>query len=85
MTKHQLRHEGATATTIKCPVCGDIIVYNGNYFCNSFDAFEVRCGDVYLNEGTCTWALPHPATSNRDKKVIDQLFESGYLTNKDYA
>jgi len=75
MTRHLLRHEGARATTAKCPECGDVIVYNGNYFCNSFDAImysrEVR--DIVLDEGTCDWALPHPATRKQDRAVCRQL------------
>lgn len=82
MSQHILRQEGAKPTTVKCPECGDIVVYNGNYFCNSFDAlrYDRKLKEVVVEKGTCTWALPHPATRALDRKVIVELIEGGYLT-----
>lgn len=49
-----------------CPDCEGLIVYNGNYFCSSYE------------EGSCQWALEHPATTTRDREVCDNL-GIGYL------
>lgn len=45
------------STREHCPECGEIIVYNGNYFCKSWG----------MNKDDCKWALPHP-----QKRLIDQ-------------
>jgi hypothetical protein len=75
MTRHLLRHEGARTTTVKCPECGDVIVYNGNFFCNSMDAIAYipSIKDIVLDKGTCNWALPHPAIKKQDRAVCDRL------------
>lgn len=68
---------------MKCPECGDVIVYNGNFFCNSFDAIEYdkKIKDVVKIPGTCTWALPAPATRATDKRVIEELHRTGVMSN----
>lgn len=88
MTQHILKQDGARPTTVKCPKCGDIVVYNGNFFCNSFDRFErfrtPNGGyDIRIVEGTCDWALPYPVTAARDAKVVTQLIETGQLTGSE--
>lgn len=46
---------------ILCPECKDnYIVYNGNYFCDSF----------FFG---CNWGLPHPVIKERDKRICDLL------------
>lgn len=60
------RHEGANAgwrTAETCPECGDIIVYNGNYFCINF-------GDE------CGWAMPHPQVVQADKEIYKRLMDA---------
>lgn len=86
MSKHILRHSGAKATTVKCPECGDVIVYNGNYFCNSFKGIEYNKSvkNVVLVPGTCSWALPHPVVRPEDRNVVDQLYRSGHIDKIDY-
>lgn len=52
------------ATGILCPSCGmGEIVYNGNYFCGSYD------------DGWCKWALPHydfPVTDEESGEIYDE-------------
>ncbi|MEV0445754.1 hypothetical protein AB0I84_20895 [Streptomyces spectabilis] len=86
MSQHILRHDGARPTTVKCPECGDIVVYNGNYFCNSFDAikYDREIKDISLNKGTCLWALPHPATRKKDRNIVEELYYAGHLPEIDY-
>ena len=86
MSQHVLRHSGARTTTVKCPQCGDVIVYNGNFFCNGFDAieFDKEARDIVLVPGTCTWALPHPVTSPKDRNVAEELYYSGAASAIDY-
>lgn len=81
MSQHALRHSGARSTTVKCPKCGDVVVYNGNFFCNSFTAIEYdkEIGDVVIVPSTCNWALPHPAAKLRDRNVIAELYYSGEI------
>lgn len=46
---------------IICPGCwDDYIVYNGNYFCDSYGE-------------RCDWALPHPARKDADRAVCDLI------------
>ena len=52
---------GYLIPNVRCPACGDRMVYNGNYFCESW------------NSGLCEWALPHPARHRSDRNVCDQL------------
>lgn len=52
-------HGGGWSTDARCPRCGREVVYNGNYFCEDFDA------------GGCRWALEHPATDPGDRRVCD--------------
>jgi len=82
MSQHVLRHSGAKPTTVKCPKCGDIVVYNGNFFCNSFDAIEYdkEVRDIVKVPGTCNWALPIPATRERDKNIVEELYYSGAIS-----
>jgi len=57
-----LAHAGGNlAPGVRCPACGDRVVYNGNYFCENWES------------GTCTWALPHPATHRSDRAVCEQI------------
>ena len=86
MSQHTLRHSGARVTTVKCPRCGDIVVYNGNFFCNSFDAIEFNSEirDIVLVPGTCKWTLPHPVTSPEDRNVAEELYHSGATSVIDY-
>lgn len=54
--------------TILCPECGEApVVYNGNYFCDNW----VFPGPP--EEGECRWALPHPATTKRDREICDLI------------
>lgn len=87
MTQHVLRHSCAKATTVKCPVCGDVIVYNGNFFCNSFEGIEhdKDLKDVVLVPGTCKWALPYPVTRDEGRNVVEELYYSGHMTSIDYG
>lgn len=50
-----------TKERVLCPKDGSPIVYNGNYFCSKYEVRE------------CTWALPHPARSKKDKEVCDLI------------
>jgi hypothetical protein len=70
-----------------CPQCGDVIVYNGNFFCNSFDAIEWdrEARDIFLNPGTCDWALPHPMTRRKDREMADKLHAAGFMKVLDYG
>jgi hypothetical protein len=55
---------------IPCPKCGvDYVVYNGNYFC---DSWVYRSGGQ-LAEGECDWALPHPSTTKKDREICDMI------------
>ena len=71
VSRHVLRHEGATPMMVRCPRCGDVIVHNGNYFCNSVTviAYDRELGDLVIRRGTCTWALPERPRSRRDREV----------------
>lgn len=86
MSQHVIRHTVVSVTTVMCPKCGDVIVYNGNFFCNSRDAIEYdkARNDVFLSEGTCDWALPHPAVSKKDRGIVDELHWSGAMPEIDY-
>lgn len=56
---------------ILCPKCGeDYVVYNGNYFCDSWVPTRNK---KTLLEGECDWALPHPATTKRDRDICDLI------------
>jgi hypothetical protein len=55
---------------VRCPKCGGRVVYNGNYFCQWWTF--TKSGRP-LREGECTWALPHPATSDEDRAICDAL------------
>lgn len=87
MTRHVLRHLAAKPTTVKCPRCGDILVINGNVFCNSMDAIEYdkEIRDVVIVKGTCSWALGHPAVSKEDQAVVGELYRLGYYSTLDYG
>lgn len=55
---------------ILCPKCGlDYVVYNGNYFCDSWVYREGR----RLTEGECDWALAHPSITKRDRDICDLI------------
>lgn len=81
-----LRHSAAKPTTVKCPKCGDVVVYNGNFFCNSFDAIEYdkEVRDVVLVPGSCDWALPHPVVREKDRNVVEELYYAGHIPEIDY-
>jgi hypothetical protein len=56
---------------ITCPKCGAApVVYNGNYFCDNYPPLP---GEEDLRNGTCDWALAHPAKSKRDRAVCDLI------------
>jgi hypothetical protein len=82
MSQHALRHSGAKPTTVKCPKCSDIVVYNGNFFCNSFTAIEYskEAQDVVIVPGTCDWALPHPASRPEDRNIVEELYRTGAMS-----
>jgi len=86
MSQHVIRHTVVRVTTVKCPRCDDVIVYNGNFFCNSGDAIEYdkQRKDIFLSRGTCNWALPHSATSAGDRKIVEELYYSGAIPEIDY-
>jgi len=51
---------------ISCPECGEFpIVYSGNYFCDNWN--------YPVNDGDCSWALPHPAVKKRDREICDLI------------
>jgi hypothetical protein len=55
---------------VSCPECGqNPVVYNGNYFCDGW----VFPGPADREMGECEWALPHPATSKRDRDFCDLI------------
>lgn len=57
---------------ILCPKCQkDYVVYNGNYFCDSW--VHRKDERTKLVEGECDWALPHPATKASDKEICDLI------------
>ena len=87
MSQHVLRHSGARPTTVLCPQCGDVIVYNGNFFCNSFNAIEYdrERKDIFLNPGTCDWALPSPARKKKDCEMAEKLHADGFMKVLDYG
>ena len=86
VNKGSIRHSGAKVTTVKCPKCEDVIVYNGNYFCNSFDAIEYdkKVKVVVIIPGTCDWALPHPVFGKKNKDVVDALYRTGHMSESEY-
>lgn len=86
MSRHVLRHSCAKPTTVKCPKCGDIVVHNGNFFCNSFNAIEYDkdVKDVVIIPGTCDWALPHPVIRPEDRNVVEELYYSGVIPEINY-
>jgi DNA-directed RNA polymerase subunit RPC12/RpoP len=49
-----------TTTLERCPDCGGRVIYNGNYFCESWG-------------GPCWWALPHPARRRADRDLALRL------------
>lgn len=56
-----IAHVKGSNVTIECPKCHEQpVVYNGNYFCDGFGL-------------ACNWALAHPATSKKDRKVCDLI------------
>lgn len=86
MTRHIVRPEDKP-TTVRCPKCGDVIVYNGNFFCNRFERIEYsrKTKDIFRVPGTCDWALPHPVRRKRDREIVNQLFSGGFIQKKDYG
>lgn len=44
-----------------CPQCGDMVVYNGNYFCESWGCdHPARDGEpAWRSGGPCNWAMAH--------------------------
>jgi hypothetical protein len=61
---------------ILCPKCGiDYVVYNGNYFCDSWVSRWVHGTNRKrsLAEGECDWALAHPATTVADREICDLI------------
>lgn len=51
---------------IECPKCQAFpVVYNGNYFCDNWNH--------PAGPDDCTWALAHPAVSQRDRQVCDLI------------
>ena len=56
---------------ILCPKCKSYpVVYNGNYFCDDYDAPAL---DPKGQGGSCDWALAHPSTSKRDRAICDLI------------
>jgi predicted RNA-binding Zn-ribbon protein involved in translation (DUF1610 family) len=49
-----------TTTLERCPDCGGMIIYNGNYFCASWG-------------GDCWWALPSPPRTEADRDLALRL------------
>lgn len=57
-----------TGEVVLCPKCKRYpVVYNGNYFCDGFGYSGGHSADE------CTWALPHPVRSKRDRDVCDLI------------
>jgi len=59
-------------TTEKCPKCGEVVVYNGNYFCTNWTYYSDG-SSVDTENGECDWALPHPQTELADKQISFRL------------
>lgn len=86
MTRHILRHDGAATTPVKCPKCGDMIVFNGNFFCNSIDAivYDRKKRDIFIDRGTCDWVYKdHPRSSVMDDVML-KLHAAGMLPKSYY-
>lgn len=73
--RHENWHEstignsGTVAADVSCPLCGQRVIYNGNYFCEDW-------GFVHNGKrtgGDCDWALPHPAVNDSDRAICDAL------------
>jgi hypothetical protein len=86
MSKHILRHDAATITPVKCLKCGDMIVYNGNFYCNSMDAigFDKEKRDIYIIPGSCDWALQQPPTRRKDREIEIALHAAGRYPSNEY-
>lgn len=86
MTRHVLRHDGATMTPVKCPKCGDIIVFNGNFFCNSIDAlvYDRERRDVFIERGTCDWVYKDRPRSRVMEDIMLKLHAAGVLPKSEY-
>lgn len=86
MSRHVVRH-GEKPTTVRCHKCGDVIVYNGNFFCSRFERIEYSREekDIVLVPGTCDWALPNPANQKRDREIVNQIFTGGFISEKNYG
>jgi hypothetical protein len=86
MTRHVLRHDCATMTPVKCPKCGDMIVFNGNYFCNSIDAivYDRQKRDIFLSPGTCDWVYKDDPRSSVMDDVMIKLHAAGVLPKSEY-
>lgn len=65
MTRRRELGGGRVIEGVRCPTCGDLVVYNGNYFC------------ARLADGGCTWALSHDLLGTpigqRDRAVWRQI------------
>lgn len=59
-------------TKEKCPNCGGVVVYNGNYFCEHW-TFHADGSPVDTEKGECDWALPHPQIELVDKQISFRL------------
>jgi hypothetical protein len=86
MTRHILRHDGAATTPVKCPKCGDMIVFNGNFFCNSMAAiaFDKITRDIFEVPGTCNWALTQPPSTRQDREIEAALHTTGRFPRSAY-
>lgn len=59
-------------TEEKCPKCGRVILYNGNYFCEHWTSYYDG-SPVNREAGECDWVLPHPQTELVDKQIYFRL------------
>lgn len=82
MSTHILRHPDAEPTKVKCPRCGDLVVFNGNFFCNGNTVVDTQSDantqTVVTTKGTCKWSLRYPLTTDEDRRVAELLRTSGY-------
>ena len=64
-------YEKNSTNRIRCHKCHeDFVVYNGNYFC---DSWVYRKPREKLFPGECDWALPHPAVTAADRQICDLI------------
>ena len=78
MSQHVINDPGARPTTVMCPRCEkDVIVYNGNFFCNSGGYFIMIDGQLYWTEAVCEWALGSPPTDPLSRKAVRDLRAAG--------